>query len=115
MSSQAAVTFAFSPSASARYAYIAQSCELSSILPLQMQSSSQLQVVGMPLSRGCQIWCNGHEVQVNEALEDWRATISKFTAMMEDHAGIVHSLEASRSQYDSRQASWLSLLLALQG
>lgn len=57
----------------------------------------------------------GHEVQVNEALEDWRATISKFTAMMEDHAGIVHSLEASRSQYDSRQACWPSLPLALQG
>ncbi len=45
----------------------------------------------------------GHEVQVNEALEDWRATISKFTGMMEDHAGIVHSLEASRSQYEGRQ------------
>ena len=53
----------------------------------------------------------GHEVQVNEALEDWRATISKFTAMMEDHAGIVHSLEASRSQYESRQVLSVMLLL----
>ena len=57
----------------------------------------------------------GHEAHVNEALEDWRGTISKFTAMMEGHAGIVHSLEASSSQYESRCAApfppethWLS-------
>lgn len=46
----------------------------------------------------------GHEVHVNEALDDWRATISKFTGMMEAHAGIVNSLESSNSQYESRCA-----------
>ena len=50
----------------------------------------------------------GHEEHVNEALEDWRGTISKFTAMMEDHAGIVHSLEASSSQFESRCPAWSS-------